>query len=187
MSNFMNQYALFENLPVKAPLTQGIKYAGSKQKLLPYIPQLINKVSPKVVLDGFAGTTRVSQALAQSGYRVISNDISVWSEVFGNCYLMNKQPASYYIPVLKHLNQLQPIDGWYTEHYGGEIQINGEPAHSGLKHPWQKHNTRKLDAIGDEIAEMNLPYEEECVLLTSLILALDQEDRFIRQVSALAF
>ena len=39
------------------------------------------KVQPQTVFDGFSGTTRVSQAFAQTGYRVIANDIAVWSRV----------------------------------------------------------------------------------------------------------
>jgi adenine-specific DNA-methyltransferase len=81
-----------DELVFEVPETQGIKYAGSKLKLLPYILQLVEKVKPHTVLDGFAGTTRVSQALAKTGHRVIANDISVWSEVFGECYLLNKHP-----------------------------------------------------------------------------------------------
>jgi adenine-specific DNA-methyltransferase len=41
-----------------APLTEGIKYAGSKLKLLPHLLQLAQKVKPQTVFDGFSGTTR---------------------------------------------------------------------------------------------------------------------------------
>ena len=56
--------------------TEGIKYAGSKLKLLPHILRLTNTVQPQTVFDGFSGTTRVSQAFAHAGYRVIANDIA---------------------------------------------------------------------------------------------------------------
>ena len=68
----MQTLGLFDDMVVDAPETEGIKYAGSKLKLLPHILQLVHKVSPKTVLDGFAGTTRVSQMLAQTGHRVIA-------------------------------------------------------------------------------------------------------------------
>ncbi|MGI8469001.1 MAG: DNA adenine methylase [Pyrinomonadaceae bacterium] len=83
--------SLFPEFIFNFPETEGIKYAGSKLKLLPYILQLAHKVKPQTVLDGFAGTTRVSQVFAQLGYRVVSNDIAVWSKVFGLCYLKNKK------------------------------------------------------------------------------------------------
>ncbi len=110
---------LFADLVVDVPQTEGIKYAGSKLKLLPYILQLVQKVKPHTVLDGFSGTTRVSQALAQTGHRVIANDLSVWSEVFGKCYLLNTHPPEHYQPLIDHLNALPGRDGWFTEHYGG--------------------------------------------------------------------
>ena len=59
--------------------TEGIKYAGSKLKLLPHILRLAEKVRPQTVFDGFSGTTRVSQAFAQVGCRVIANDRGVMS------------------------------------------------------------------------------------------------------------
>ncbi|MBP1664312.1 MAG: Site-specific DNA-methyltransferase (adenine-specific), partial [Bacteroidetes bacterium] len=73
---------------VKAISTQGVKYAGSKLKLIPYIVELmVGLEGVQNVLDGFSGTTRVSQAFAQLGYNTTANDISAWSEVFGTCYL----------------------------------------------------------------------------------------------------
>ncbi|MBP3336936.1 MAG: DNA adenine methylase, partial [Clostridia bacterium] len=54
-------------MTVQTPPTEGIKYAGSKLKLLPMILARIRALDGvKTVLDGFSGTTRVSQALAQA-------------------------------------------------------------------------------------------------------------------------
>lgn len=167
---------LFTGLVVDAPPTEGIKYAGSKLKLLPHILQLVEKVKPRTVLDGFSGTTRVSQALAQTGYRVIANDLSAWSEVFGKCYLLNAHTPEHYQPLINHLNALPGRDGWFTEHYGGEPNGGCSVSHDGLKKPWQKHNTRRLDAIRDEIDQLSLSEVERAVLLASLVLALDEVD-----------
>jgi adenine-specific DNA-methyltransferase len=158
------------------PQTQGIKYAGSKQKLLRHILAMVEKVRPATVLDGFAGTTRVSQALAQRGYTVIANDCAVWSEVFATCYLLNECPPTHFQPLIDHLNGLPPQDGWFTERYGGESGDNSSTGPDGLKKPWQRHNTRKLDAIRNEIDRLHLPPAECAVLLASLMLALDEVD-----------
>ena len=172
----MQTLNLFDDMVVDAPETEGIKYAGSKLKLLPHILQLVHKVGPKTVLDGFAGTTRVSQMLAQTGHRVIANDISVWSRIFGTCYLLNPHPENHYQPLIDHLNLLPGKDGWFTEHYGGEPNSGSSVGEDNLKKPWQKHNTRRLDAIRDEIERLPLSETEKAVLLTSLILALDEVD-----------
>ncbi|MFA7236690.1 MAG: DNA adenine methylase [Phycisphaeraceae bacterium] len=156
--------------------TEGIKYAGSKLKLLPHILALVGKVKPRTVMDGFAGTTRVSQALAQNGYTVIANDVSAWSEVFATCYLLNEHPRSHYVPLIEHLNNVPPEDGWFTEHYGGDPGDGCSIGADGLKKPWQRKNTRRLDAIRREIDSLKLSFIERAVLLTSLIHALDAVD-----------
>ena len=164
-----NQQDIFGKIVITIPKTEGIKYAGSKLKILPYIIEILSELKGvKRVLDGFSGTTRVSQALAQIGYDVTSSDISVWSEVFANCYLKSQKSNEFYQDILDHLNKLRGYDGWYTRHYGADI--------SGSKRPFQIKNTRKLDAIRDEIEKLGLEWEDKCVILTSLIYALDSVD-----------
>ena len=160
------QLGLFGDINI--PKTEGIKYAGSKLKLIPHIIHSINNLDIKTVLDGFSGTTRVSQAFAQLGYNTTCNDASEWSEVFGNCYLLSNKNDAYYQEIIDILNNLQGYDGWFTEHYGGD-NTNG-------KMPFQIHNTRKLDAIRDKIDELNLEWIDKCVILTSLIRAMDSVD-----------
>jgi adenine-specific DNA-methyltransferase len=133
-------------------------------------------VDAKTILDGFSGTTRVSQALAKSGYQVLSNDIALWSEVFGTCYLLNKRPRAEYQDLIDHLNTVKSVDGWFTEHYGGQSNGGCAVQKDGLKKPWQVHNTRKLDGIREEIDRLSLPGVDKAVALTSLILALDEVD-----------
>lgn len=162
-------------IPV-APPTEGVKYAGSKLKLLPHILRLVKQTGADTVLDGFSGTTRVSQALARLGYGVVCNDIAVWSQVFGTCYLRNAKKHEEYQPLIDHLNAVEPTDGWFTEHYGGHPNGGCAVQPDGLKKPWQIHNTRKLDAIRQEIETLNLNAVEKAVALTSLIIALDKVD-----------
>jgi len=160
---------LFGRAVDKPPSTEGIKYVGSKLKLLGHILSLASEKTVESVLDGFSGTTRVSQAFAQSGYSVTSSDLSEWSEVFGRCYLQADDAESY-AELIQHLNSCEPRDGWFTEHYGGV------PGDGGPKRPWQVANTRKLDAIRDEIDRLELSKKERAVALTSLILGLDKVD-----------
>ena len=100
----MTRSSLFDDMPPETPSTEGIKYAGSKLKLIPHILRLVEKVGAKTVLDGFSGTTRVSQALARLGRTVVCNDVAVWSEVFGTCYLLNRKKREDYRPLIDHLN-----------------------------------------------------------------------------------
>lgn len=156
--------------------TEGIKYAGSKREILPSILSIADALGVQKVFDGFSGTTRVSQAFYKSGYQVISSDISDWSYQFGLCYLKNSRPASYYQPLIEYLNHIPGVEGWYTENYGGLADSDESDTVDGKKKIWQIHNTKKLDAIREEIEKMQLPLEERAVLITSLILAMDRVD-----------
>jgi adenine-specific DNA-methyltransferase len=172
----MEQLSLFGNFVYEAPSTEGIKYTGSKLKLLPQILELAKRVNAKTIFDGFSGTTRVSQAFAKSGFQVICNDIAVWSEVFGTCYLLSNKEPKEFQGLIDHLNTVKPIDGWFTENYGGVPNGGCSVQTDGQKKPWQIHNTRKLDGIRQEIEALHLGDVEKAVALTSLIMALDQVD-----------
>lgn len=161
----------------KIPETEGIKYAGSKLKILPYIFDIIADLNIHTVLDGFSGTTRVSQALAKWGYTVIANDVSYWSEVFAKAYLLNKEQPAKYQSIIDHLNSVQGYEGWFSQHYGGT-------GNDGTKHPFQLKNAMKLDAIRAEIDAMNLNEIEKAVALTSLILAMDSVDNTLGHYAA---
>ncbi|MGI8469000.1 MAG: DNA adenine methylase [Pyrinomonadaceae bacterium] len=75
-------------------------------------------------------------------------------------------------------------DGWFTECYGGLPNGKSSLQADGLKKPFQIHNTRKLDAIRDEIDCLNLDETEKSVVLTSLILALDRVDSALGHFSS---
>jgi len=171
---------LFDDLVIDTPETQAIKYTGSKLKLLSYILNLSKKVSGDVknatVFDGFSGSTRVSQAYAKTGYKVYANDIAPYTKVFNTAFLMNTKEPKKYQPLIDHLNSLKPVDGWFTEHYGGDGNHKISTNSDGLKKPWQKKNTRKLDAIREEIDKLNLDEVTKAVTITSLIFALDKVD-----------
>lgn len=151
--------------------TYGIKYTGSKLKIIPYILEVIASL-PDVnfVLDGFAGTTRVSQALAQFGYDVAVNDISVWSKTFANCFLKAKKPDAFYQKYIDELNSLKGKNGWFTKTYSEDVL---------KKAPFQKFNLMKLDAIREKIDEYDLEEVDKDVLLTSLVFAMDKVDSTI--------
>ena len=149
--------------------TFGIKYAGSKLKLLPQINTIIKELPIKTVLDGFSGTTRVSQLFAQMGYNVTSVDRAEWSKIFGQCFLLAKQPYTYYQPIIEQLNQLEGIDGWFTQTYSIEESTLD-------KAPFQRKNLMKLDAILEYINNNDFNEIDKSILLVSLILGLDKVD-----------
>jgi len=152
-----------------------IRYAGNKRKIVPKILSFISELNVDKVLDGFSGSTAVSQALKNNGYVVGSNDIAVYSKVFGECFLLNRTPQSFFMPLIEELNFLTGIDGWFTAHYGGYDMNGSSVQKDNKKRPFQIHNTKKIDAIREKIDSF---YPDDCieksVLITSLILAVDK-------------
>lgn len=170
--------------PTRLPIitkTEGIRYTGSKKEIIPKILSLIKQhcIDVQTILDGCAGTTRVSQAFRRHGYTVTANDLSDYTQTFGRCYLQNTKTASHYQPWIDELNKLKGVSGWFTKHYGGLVttHVKGNAVQSdGNKRPWQAHNTQKLDAILAKIPELTTDPVERSVLLTSAILAMDKVD-----------
>ena len=161
--------------------TEGIRYTGSKRKIIPRILSILSQHCPNIetVLDACAGTTRVSQALRQSGYFVTANDIASYTQVFGRCYLSNTYPKEHYRAWIAQLNSLLGEFGWFSQNYGGVVTDNprGNAIQlDGQRRPWQRHNTMKLDAILREIPSLTQDPIEQSVLLTSTILAMDKVD-----------
>ena len=183
MTQALRQEDLFDSIPA----TEGIKYAGSKLKIIPYILNLINKTGANSVFDGFSGSTRVSQALAKQGFLTHSNDVASWSYVFGTAYLKNEKSPQEYRNLIQHLNSLQPVDGWFSQNYGGDVGTNPKGnaiQPDGSKKPWQRKNTRKLDAIRNEIEKLQLDDVTKSVALTSLILAMDKVESTLGHFSS---
>ena len=182
MEQVQSKYSVTE-----IPKTQGIKYTGSKLKLLPHILALSKKISGNFsgilssdlknisIFDGFSGSTRVSQAYAKTGYKIYANDIAPYTKIFNTAFLLNTNEPNSYRSLIDHLNSLKPFNGWFTEHYGGEEeQVSTND--SRIKKPWQIKNTRKLDVIRDEIDKLGLDEITKAVAITSLIFALDKVD-----------
>ena len=161
------------------PKTWGIKYAGSKLKMLPHILQILEPLIAsgeiKTVLDCFSGSTRCSQAFASWGLSVGSNDIANYSKVVAQCFLQNTNSKEFYQPYIDILNNLEPISGWFSQNYGiGDT-----------KKPFQLKNMQKLDAIRPKIDEfVELDEIQKSVLLTSLLLALDKVESTLGHFSS---
>ena len=174
MSNIVLQKNLFGQPICRHVRTEGIKYIGSKLRLVPQILNMASRLGVQTVFDGFTGSTGCT-GFSKAGYAVHSSDISEWSDVFAGCYL-GAHPDHDYSKLIGELNRVRPIDGWFTDNYGGDPDC---PSAGGLKKPWQKKNTRRLDGIRTRIDELSLAPHEKAVALTSLLLALDKTDSTI--------
>ena len=69
--------------------TIGVKYIGSKDKLIPNIISVVNSLGleNKTAIDVFSGTTRVAQALRHEGFYVQGSDLSWATEHYFNTFI----------------------------------------------------------------------------------------------------
>ena len=67
------------------------RYLGNKNSIADHIMREVDRFCQPgdIVCDIFSGTISMSMALKRNGYRVVSNDISIFSYHYANCYLRN--------------------------------------------------------------------------------------------------
>ena len=180
--------------------TKGVRYLGSKNKLIPLITEVIESLGleEKTLIDVFTGTTRVAQAFKSLGYTVITSDLSWASEAYSHAMVCNDGDMSHLQPYVDELNALEPSPGWLTDNYcDADIivkstkvvyeEVNGKKKKVGtekieenvLIQVWKKHNGEKADAIRDKIQEYNLSHTDKMALIASLIFTLDKVDNTV--------
>ena len=99
------------------------RYLGNKNSIADYILREVGRFcQPRdIVCDIFSGTISMSMALKRSGYRVISNDISIFSYHYANCYLRNN--TIYDICPKTHISVLHYILELFTENNNNVADI----------------------------------------------------------------
>jgi len=155
---------------VDDPKTYGVKYIGSKLKLLRYIRKSIEGLEIESSLDLFTGTTRVAQLLRSMGIKTDTVDMSWASEGYANTFVHGVN-HSRIGELIEEANTIKPVDGWLTENYSG---INYERVCV-----WQPQNTRKADGIRDWIVGLDESKRVKDYLVTSLIFGLDAVDNTV--------
>jgi len=156
--------------------TKGVRYLGSKNKIIPLIVEVIEKlqVNEKTLIDVFTGTTRVAQAFKGLGYRVTTSDLSWASEAYSCAMVCNDGKMEHLQPYLDELNALAGEAGWLTNNYCDIVNARG--AHIQV---WKPHNGAKADAIREKIETYDLPHGDKMALVASLIFALDKVDNTV--------
>jgi len=107
--------------------TYGVRYLGSKSKILPLIMQVIDDLDKEdmKVIDVFTGTTRVAQALKMRGYDVTTSDLSWASVVYSEAFICNNGNVSHLQQYIDQLNLVPAKADWLTNNYCDvDIQVD---------------------------------------------------------------
>lgn len=156
--------------------TYGVKYLGSKNKLIPQIAEIVNRIDGiDTALDVFTGTTRVAQAFRNMGIRVVSSDISSYSAEFAKCYIgSTHDDVIAAMPFIHMLNNPKMIEeGWITKNYA-DVTAQGNVVR--FIHP---KNAQRADSIRRFIEEQYYGPAIKSILVTSLIEAMDRVDNTV--------
>ena len=143
-----------------------VKYIGSKRLLAPALTNIARQLPIASICDLFAGTTRVGQAFREAGLRVQSNDLSTYSEVLGQAYIVadDSVDRGRIREVLEHLESVRPEHGYFTETFCVDSRF------------FQPENGMRIDAARNEIDRLDLSPVERGIVLTSLMEAADRVD-----------
>lgn len=158
--------------------THGVKYIGSKAKLIPQVMEAIAETGDvRTALDVFTGTTRVAQAMRASGIQVTTSDMSAYSQVFSECYIQATQvEIDQAKSDIDYLTQwIEPFSGWITKNYADVRGVDESIVR--FIHP---KNASRADGIREEIeslrGQQGVPAS---ILITSLIEAMDRVDNTV--------
>jgi adenine-specific DNA-methyltransferase len=143
-----------------------IKFLGSKRTLVPVIGALASALPVRTAVDLFAGTTRVGQELRRRGLEVVSNDVTAFSEAFGQAYIAADAAVdrARLRRILADLAALPPLDGYVTETFCRRSRY------------FRPENGMRIDAARAEIDRLDLDPVERGLVLTSLVEAADRVD-----------
>jgi len=158
--------------------TYGIRYLGSKSKILPLIIKVVDglKLDDKKIIDVFTGTTRVAQAFKMHGYEVTTSDLSWASEAYSNAFICNDGSVAHLQKYIDELNALSPKADWITNHY---CDVAAKADASANIKVWKRKNGMKADAIREHIETLNVKPWEKMYLISCLIFALDKLDNTV--------
>lgn len=156
--------------------TYGIKYIGSKKKLLPFIGEAIKDLKIETAIDVFTGTTRVAQYLKQKNIRCDTSDLSWAATCYAMTYVHNKD-NSHLLKYINEMNCLGGVRGWLTANYTGTVD---ESEKRGEGRCFRPKNAMRADAARDYVESLvNLETWEKSTLITSIIKGLDSVDNTV--------
>ena len=137
------------------------RYMGAKYKLLDLIIPEIKKIVPPTgtVIDLMSGTQSVGYALKKD-YRIISNDIQFYSQVFAKALIVNNSKRNVRDDFPKDFDNLEPngfSENWFVKTYKNTYFSEGQ--------------AKQISAIRSRIDEIS-DLDKQYIYLTALATAM---------------
>ena len=158
---------------------QNRKYLGSKFRLLDFLERAIRSQTGAIgtFIDGFSGTGVVAHHFRKFAGRIIANDLLYSNYIINRAFLKTTQDNASpdkLTRLIDGLNQMRPIRGYVYQNFGGTY--------------FSHDNASRIDAVRTRIEDLYrdgiCTEQEHCVLLTSLIYAVDKVGNTVGQYDA---
>jgi len=158
--------------------TYGVRYLGSKNKIMPLICEVIEglEVKDKTLIDVFAGTTRVAQSFKKLGYKVTTSDMAWATEAYSKAFICNNGDMSHLKEHIDNMNKLEPKAGWLTENYCDVLSKDGN---DNVVRVWKPKNGKRADAARDYVESLEVSDVDKHYLIACIIFALDKVDNTV--------
>ncbi|MBU4313010.1 MAG: DNA adenine methylase [Candidatus Omnitrophica bacterium] len=137
---------------------------GNKFKLSSFIREIIDRECEESssICDIFAGTGVVGNGFNKNGRKIISNELLYSNYVSLYAWLSPEQfdmgKIADYIRMLNEINSVK--ENYVSQNFGGTY--------------FTIENAKKIGAIREKIEELEVNFKEKCILLTSLLYAMDK-------------
>lgn len=143
---------------------QSRRYLGNKFKLLSFIREIIEKKCKgyRSICDIFAGTGVVGSEFNEEGTKIINNEL-LYSNYVSLCAWLSPEQfdRTKITEYIQMLNDIRPVkENYVSQNFGGTY--------------FTIENARKIGAIRERIEALSLNFKEKCILLTSLLYAIDK-------------
>lgn len=158
---------------------QNRKYLGSKFRLLDFLESVIRSQTRAIdtFIDGFSGTGVVAHHFRKFAGRVIANDLLYSNYIINLAFLKttkNNTSPNKVTQLTDELNHMRPVRGYVYQNFGGTY--------------FSHDNAGRIDSVRTRIEDLRregiCTEQERCVLLTSLIYAVDKVANTVGQYDA---
>lgn len=138
-----------QNTSISDQVFRPIQYLGSKLRSLDTIVQAVNNIQldSRYILDLFAGTTVVSQALAINQNNVIANDSLAFCKEFGLALLGVGKPD-----IFDEIHEIEYIEQYFNSH--NEINSLFEPWIKLEKEALETKDFQNLKVVSEKLPQL---------------------------------
>jgi len=156
-------------MPLPAARYPGLRYMGSKKRLLPWIYQVLDGLDFETGLDPFTGTACVAYLIKAMGRRVVASDFLNFSSIIGRATVENSRHHLDDKTIEALLSKSSNCDDFIERTFGGVF--------------FTREDLRFLDRLSRNIRQLENPYDQALAYSALFRSCLKRQPRGVFTVS----